>query len=212
MGIGAAIYLEEYTGRSRLNHIIQTNIDNLAGVPSIIYGILGLAVFVRFFVQATSGATIGLSDPATASGRTILSAGLTLGLLILPLIIIRRRKRFAPCRSPCARRHRPGGHEVAGHLVPRPAGGAPRDPDRYDPRRLRAAGETAPLIVGAPPRSSPPIQRGRLPSSRSCPCRSTSGLAPPGGIQAPCRRRQHRADSPGLRPERRGDLYAQSVQ
>lgn len=88
VGVGAAVYLEEYTGRSRLNHIIQTNIDNLAGVPSIIYGILGLAVLVRFFVQITSGAAFGLTDPATASGRTVLAAGITLGLLILPVIII----------------------------------------------------------------------------------------------------------------------------
>jgi hypothetical protein len=49
VGIGAAIYLEEYAKESRINQIIQTNIDNLAGVPSIIYGILGLAVFVRLF-------------------------------------------------------------------------------------------------------------------------------------------------------------------
>ena len=47
VGVGAAIYLEEYAGQGRLNRVIQTNIDNLAGVPSIIYGILGLAVFVR---------------------------------------------------------------------------------------------------------------------------------------------------------------------
>jgi phosphate transport system permease protein len=88
MGVGAAIYLEEYADDSFINRIIQTNINNLAGVPSIIYGILGLALFVREMQQITSGSIFGLVDPTTANGRTILSAGLTLGLLVLPLIII----------------------------------------------------------------------------------------------------------------------------
>ncbi len=88
LGVGAAIYLEEYAVGNWLNRLIQTNINNLAGVPSIIYGILGLAIFVRALEKLTSGAVFGLVDPTTANGRTILSAGLTLGLLVLPLIII----------------------------------------------------------------------------------------------------------------------------
>ena len=72
VGVAAAIYLVEYASDSRLNRLLQTNISNLAGVPSIIYGILGLAVFVR----------------ALALGPTILSAALTLSLLILPVVII----------------------------------------------------------------------------------------------------------------------------
>jgi phosphate transport system permease protein len=88
MGVMAAIYLEEYAGDSWLNRIIQTNINNLAGVPSIIYGILGLAIFVRLLSKLTSGALFALADPTTATGRTVLSAGLTLGLLVLPVIII----------------------------------------------------------------------------------------------------------------------------
>jgi phosphate transport system permease protein len=88
LGIGAAIYLEEYARDNWLNRLIQTNINNLAGVPSIIYGILGLAIFVRLLEPLTSGAIFGVGDPLTAKGRTILSAGLTLALLILPLIII----------------------------------------------------------------------------------------------------------------------------
>ena len=89
VGVGAAIYLEEYASDTALNRLIQTNINNLAGVPSIIYGILGLAIFVRVLEPITSGAAFGLvADPTTANGRTILAAGLTLGLLILPLIII----------------------------------------------------------------------------------------------------------------------------
>ena len=89
LGVGAAIYLEEYADKnSRINQIIQTNINNLAGVPSIIYGLLGLAVFVRLLEPLTSGAIFGAAGATSANGRTILSAGLTLGLLGLPVIII----------------------------------------------------------------------------------------------------------------------------
>jgi phosphate transport system permease protein len=89
LGVGAAIYLEEYATDNWINRIIQTNITNLAGVPSIIYGMLGLALFVRVLEPLTSGAIFsGEIDPATANGRTILSAGLTLALLILPVLII----------------------------------------------------------------------------------------------------------------------------
>lgn len=88
VGVSAAIYLEEYAGDNWMNRIIQTNINNLAGVPSIIYGMLGLAVFVRYLHPITSGLVFGAVDPSAANGRTILSAGLTLALLILPLVII----------------------------------------------------------------------------------------------------------------------------
>ena len=88
LGVGAAIYLEEYARENAFTRILQVNIYNLAGVPSIIYGILGLAVFVRLLEGLTSGAVFGVGDPSTANGRTILSAGLTLALLVLPLIII----------------------------------------------------------------------------------------------------------------------------
>lgn len=88
MGVMAAIYLEEYATDHWLSRIIQINIFNLAGVPSIIYGILGLAIFVRFLEPFTSGVIFGYAKPGMANGRTIMSAGLTLGLLIIPLIII----------------------------------------------------------------------------------------------------------------------------
>ena len=92
IGVAAAIYLEEYsTGQGRFDQFVETNINNLAGVPSIIYGMLGLAVFVRFLAPLTSGAIVGYTDPATANGRTIMSAGLTLAVLILPLVIINAR-------------------------------------------------------------------------------------------------------------------------
>lgn len=76
LGVGAAIYLEEYAADNRLARIIETNIQNLAGVPSIVYGILGLAVFVRFL----------------ALGRSVLAGALTLTLLILPIVIIAARE------------------------------------------------------------------------------------------------------------------------
>ncbi len=86
LGVGAAIYLEEYAhGGSWLDRTIETNIRNLAGVPSIIYGLLGLAIFVRTLGPLTSGALFGVTD---SNGRTIISASLTMALLILPVIII----------------------------------------------------------------------------------------------------------------------------
>jgi len=88
LGVGAAIYLEEYARDNPLNRVIQVNIYNLAGVPSIIYGLLGLAVFVRLMGPITSGALFGGSATTDPTGRTVLSAGLTLSLLILPIIII----------------------------------------------------------------------------------------------------------------------------
>jgi phosphate transport system permease protein len=88
VGVGAAIYLVEYAKPSRLNDFIQTNINNLAGVPSIIYGMLGLAVLVRVFEPFTSGAVFTDGVPPAENGRTVISAGLTLGLLALPVVII----------------------------------------------------------------------------------------------------------------------------
>jgi phosphate transport system permease protein len=85
IGVGAAIYLEEYATDNRLKRMLQTNINNLAGVPSIIYGLLGLALFVRALGALTSGQVVGIPND---NGRTILAAALTMALLILPLIII----------------------------------------------------------------------------------------------------------------------------
>ena len=85
LGVGAAIYLEEFGGRSALSKLIQINIYNLAGVPSIIYGMLGLTIFVRGLETFTSGQIFGITD---SNGRTIISAAFTMALLILPLIII----------------------------------------------------------------------------------------------------------------------------
>ena len=76
VGIGAAIYLEEFAPRNTLTRIIETNINNLAGVPSIIYGLLGLAIFVRVF----------------SLGQSVLAGSLTMSLLILPIIIVSSRE------------------------------------------------------------------------------------------------------------------------
>ena len=72
IGVGTAVYLEEFAGDSRLSRLIQLNISNLAGVPSIVYGILGLSVFVLL---------LGL-------GRSVLAGGLTLTLLVIPIVIV----------------------------------------------------------------------------------------------------------------------------
>ncbi|MCE7946649.1 MAG: phosphate ABC transporter permease PstA [Chloroflexi bacterium CFX4] len=85
LGVGAAVYLEEYAEKNLLNAVIETNIRNLAGVPSIIYGMLGLAIFVRTLEQLTSGAFVGVTD---SNGRTVISAAFTMALLILPVVII----------------------------------------------------------------------------------------------------------------------------
>ena len=77
VGVGAAVFLEEYAPPGRLRRVIQTNIANLAGVPSIVYGILGLALFVRAF-----------GWKSVALGPTLWAGSLTLSLLILPVIVI----------------------------------------------------------------------------------------------------------------------------
>jgi len=149
LGVAAAIYLEEYSsGRSRFDQIVETNINNLAGVPSIIYGMLGLAVFVRFLSAITSGAAFGVGDPATTNGRTILSAGLTLGLLILPLVIINGREAIRAV--PRALREASFGlgatrwQTVWNHVLPNAIPGILTG---VILAVSRAFGETAPLIV-----------------------------------------------------------------
>ena len=76
LGIAAGIYLEEYAGKNWLTDIIEINIANLAGVPSIVYGLLALGLFVYFF----------------KFGESILTGGLTLALLILPMVIMATRE------------------------------------------------------------------------------------------------------------------------
>jgi phosphate transport system permease protein len=76
LGVAAAVHLEEYGGRGRLSRLIEINIANLAGVPSIIYGLLGLGLFVRFM----------------GMGRSVLAGACTLALLVLPVVILTTRE------------------------------------------------------------------------------------------------------------------------
>lgn len=135
MGVAAGVYLEEYAPRNWLTAIIEINVMNLAGVPSIIYGLLALGLFVYQF----------------GFGQSILSAGLTLALLILPIVIVATRE---------ALRAVPGGIREAAyalgatrwqmlsqHVVPYSAGGIMTG---VIIGLSRAIGETAPIItIGA---------------------------------------------------------------
>lgn len=76
LGIGSAIYLEEYAPKNRLTALIEISIANLAGVPSVIFGLLGLGLFVRWFNL----------------DRSVLAGGLTLAILVLPVIILSTRE------------------------------------------------------------------------------------------------------------------------
>nr|MDQ3024377.1 phosphate ABC transporter permease PstA [bacterium] len=76
LGVGAAVYLEEYARKNRFSRFIEVNISNLAGVPSIVYGLLGLSAFVYVL----------------ALGRSVIAASLTMALLILPVIITASRE------------------------------------------------------------------------------------------------------------------------
>jgi phosphate transport system permease protein len=135
LGVGAAIYLEEYAPENRLTSFIEANIANLAGVPSIVYGLLGLAVFVR-------GAQLG---------AVLLAGALTLTLLILPIVIVSTQEALRAV--PDSQRNAAYGVGATQWQVTR---------DVVLPRALpgimtgtilslsRAIGETAPLImVGA---------------------------------------------------------------
>ena len=140
LGIGAAIYLEEYAPRNRLTKFIDINIRNLAGVPSVVYGILGLTIFVQ--LQGVKQIT---------GGRTPLAAGLTLACLVLPVVIITAAEAIRS--TPQALREAGYGvgatkwEVIKDHVLPYAA------PGILTGTLLsiaRAAGEAAPLIlVGA---------------------------------------------------------------
>jgi phosphate transport system permease protein len=135
LGIGAAVYLEEYAADNWLTRLIEVNISNLAGVPSIIYGLLGLGIFVN------------LLGPITG-GPSILSGALTLSLLILPVIIIATREALRAIPDTV----REGGYAlgatrwevIRSHLLPMAIPGALTGTILA---LSRAIGETAPLIV-----------------------------------------------------------------
>lgn len=132
IGIAAAVYLEEYATKNRVSRFIEVNIANLAGVPSIVYGMLGLAIFVR---------GIGL-------GHSILAGALTLSLLILPVIIIASREAIRAV--PQSLRH--GSYAlgatrwqtIRAHVLPVATPGIVTG---VILSLSRAIGETAPLII-----------------------------------------------------------------
>jgi phosphate transport system permease protein len=135
LGIAAGVYLEEYALKNRLTAIIEVNIANLAGVPSIIYGLMALGVFVYAF----------------GFGHSILTAGLTLGCLILPIVIVATREalRTIP-RSIREASYALGATKwetVRHHLLPYSTGGIATG---IIIGLSRAIGETAPLVtIGA---------------------------------------------------------------
>jgi phosphate transport system permease protein len=149
LGVAAAVWLEEYAKDNWLNRMIRTNIYNLAGVPSIIYGMLGLALFVRAMAPLTSGSIFGLqAEGSSLDGRTVLSASLSLAILVLPIIIINAQE--AMRAIPQGLRHSSLAlgatrwQTVWHHVLPASA-------DRILTGAVlaisRALGETAPLVV-----------------------------------------------------------------
>jgi phosphate transport system permease protein len=135
LGVAAGIYLEEYAGKSWVTDLIEINIANLAGVPSIVYGLMALGLFVYQFHL----------------GQSILTAGLTLGLLILPIIIVATREsiRAVPqsIREAAYALGATRWQTVKDHVLPYSTGGILTG---VIIALSRAIGETAPLVtIGA---------------------------------------------------------------
>jgi phosphate transport system permease protein len=132
VGVSGAIYLEEYAKRTRLNTVIDVSIANLAGVPSIVYGILGLALFVRWM----------------ALGRSVLAGAMTMSLLILPIIIIAAREALRAVPDSIRRASYALGatqwQTVRHHVLPAALPGVLTGTILA---LSRAIGETAPLIM-----------------------------------------------------------------
>jgi phosphate transport system permease protein len=135
LGLGAAVYLEEYAQDTRMNRLIEINISNLAGVPSIIYGLLGLGIFVEILAPVTGG-------------TSVLTGALTLSLLILPVIIVATREALRAIPDSI----REGGYALGAtqweviwsHLLPRALPGALTG---IILALSRAVGEAAPILV-----------------------------------------------------------------
>ena len=135
IGIGAAIYLEEYAPKNRVTQAIDINIRNLAGVPSVVYGLLGLSIFVK------------LLEPLTG-GTSILAGGLTMAVLVLPIVIITAAESIRAVPASLSE----GGFGIGmtrwevirGHVLPYAAPGILTGTVLA---LMRALGEAAPLIV-----------------------------------------------------------------
>lgn len=132
LGIAAAIYLEEYARKNKFSSLLEINISNLAGVPSIIYGLLGLEIFVRIMQM----------------GASILAGSFTLALLILPIVIVSTREAIkAVPKSVRDGSYALGASKwqtVSRQLLPASFGGILTG---VILALSRAVGETAPLIV-----------------------------------------------------------------
>ena len=132
IGVGAGIYLEEYAKNSRLNTFLEVNIANLAGVPSVIYGLLGLGIFVRL----------------AQFGNSIIAGALTLALLILPIIIVSTREAIRAVPSSIREASQGLGatkwQTIRYQILPASFGGILTG---VILAISRAVGETAPLIV-----------------------------------------------------------------
>ena len=154
VGVGAAVFLEEYAPKGRARRFIQLNIANLAGVPSIVYGILGLALFVRAF-----------GVDRLAMGPTLWAGALTLSLLILPVIVIATQEalRSVPIslRQAALALGATRWQVVRDHVLP---GAIPGILTGIILALSRAIGETAPLLMVGAAGSILRIPRG--PSSR----------------------------------------------
>ena len=135
IGVGAAVYIEEYARDTRLTRFINLNIRNLAGVPSIVYGILGLAIFV----QTLRGFT---------GGSSVISGGLTLAVLVLPIVIITSQEALRAVPSGIREAAFGVGatrwETVRSHVLPYAAPGILTGTILS---LARAVGETAPLIL-----------------------------------------------------------------
>src|SRR5215218_1977717 len=135
LGLGAAVYLEEYAEDTHINRIIEINISNLAGVPSVIYGLLGLGIFVELLAPVTGGGSV-------------LTGALTLSLLILPVIIVAAREALRAIPGSI----REGGYALGAtrweviwsHLLPMALPGALTG---IILALSRAVGEAAPVLV-----------------------------------------------------------------
>lgn len=141
VGVAAAVYLEEYASNNWFNRLINVNIRNLAGVPSVVYGLLGLAVFVQLF-----DGVIGV--PSQTLGRTTLAGGLTLAVLSLPVVIITASEAIRAVPSTLRQAAYGVGatksQVIRSHILPHAA------PGIFTGSLLslaRALGEAAPLIV-----------------------------------------------------------------
>ena len=136
VGIGAAIYLEEYAPENRLTQFIEINIANLAGVPSIVYGLLGLALFVHGYTFEYGGTKIEFN-----LGRSVLAGALTMSLLVLPIVILASREAIRAVPDTYRQASFAlGATQVGDHPRRGTAIGIPRNADRHHPGHVARGG------------------------------------------------------------------------